>query len=228
MSTFQLKDAKNYHLTSEVMVINDQLTSRIIMESIIRSIGDNIKVQSFDNALSALNSAKESTPDLIVVDYKMPGMNGVDFTRKIREIPECTNIPIVVFTIVDDKAVMYEALEAGATDFLTKPIDHYECKVRFRNLLTIRRQQIIIRERANLLETLVDKAKYSNHVTAMDALTLLTRISDIKADYSGYHPLKVGKVSRLIAETLKMNQEFCEIIEISSPLHDIGEFRIPR
>jgi len=227
MSTLLFKDAKNYPLIAEVMVIDDQLTSRIIMESIVKSIGDNIRVRTFDNALSALQVAEETPPDLIIVDYKMPEMNGVDFTRKIRNMPKCMDIPIIVFTIIDDKSVMYEALEAGATDFLTKPIDHYECKVRCRNLLTMRRQQIIIRERATTLETLVLNATHSIHAREKETLALITKITDIKGSYTGFHPARIGTISKVIAKELNIDDTFCELIEIAAPLHDIGETRIP-
>ncbi len=227
MSTVLFKDAKNYPLIAEVMVIDDQLTSRIIMESIVKSIGDNIRVSTYDNAVSALSVAEMSPPDLIIVDYKMPEMNGVTFTRKIRAMPKCMDVPIIIFTIIDDKSVMYESLEAGATDFLTKPIDHYECKVRCRNLLTMRRQQIIIRERASTLETLILNATHSVQAREKETLALLTRISDIKGNYTGFHPARIGTISRIIAKELGMDNNFCELIEIAAPLHDIGEMRMP-
>jgi len=228
MTTVMFKDAKNYPLTAEVMVIDDQLTSRIIMESIVKSIGDNIRVRSVDNALTALKIVGERPPDLIVVDYKMPEMNGVEFTRKIRSMPDCTDIPIIIFTIVDDKSVMYESLEAGATDFLTKPIDHYECKVRCRNLLTMRRQQIIIRERASTLETLVLNATQSIHAREKETLSLVTRITDIRGEYSGRIPERIGVIAGIIAREINLDKKLVELIEIASPLHDIGEIKIPK
>lgn len=227
MSTLLFKDAKNYPLTAEVMVIDDQLTSRIIMESIIKSIGDNIRVTTFESPIAALAIAEKTPPDLIIVDYKMPEMDGVTFTRKIRSMPNCMDVPIIVFTIVDEKSVMYESLEAGATDFLTKPIDHYECKVRCRNLLAMRRQQIIIRERANSLETLIRNATHSIHAREKETLALITRISDPKGNYSGFHPARIGSISRIIAQELDLDNNFCEMIEIAAPLHDVGEMRIP-
>jgi two-component system, response regulator RpfG len=227
MSTLVFKDAKNYPLTAEVMVIDDQLTSRIIMESIVKSIGDNIRVSTYDNAVSALRVAEESPPDLIIVDYKMPEMNGVTFTRKIRAMPKCMDVPIIIFTIVDDKSVMYESLEAGATDFLTKPIDHYECKVRCRNLLTMRRQQIIIRERASTLETLILNATHSVHAREKETLALITRITDVKGNYTGFHPARIGAISKIIAREVRLDNNICDLIEITAPLHDIGEMRIP-
>ena len=227
MSTVLFRDTKSLPLTANVMVIDDQLTSRIIMESIINSIGDNINTKTYDNALIALDTAKNTPPDLIVVDYKMPKLNGIEFTSEIRRTPQCMDIPIIIFTIVDDKSVMYEALEAGATDFLTKPIDHYECKVRCRNLLTMRRQQIIIRERAASLEKLILNTEQSIQLRELETLFLVNRITDIKGDHSGYHPVRMGKVSSIISKGLGMDEEFCDQIEFAAPLHDIGEIRIP-
>ena len=135
---------KEQSLVANVMIVDDQITSRIIFETVVQSIGHNIRIRSFDNALTALQVAAYEGPDLIIADYKMPEMDGVEFTRRLRQIPSCVDVPVVIITIVDDRTVMYDALDAGATDFLIKPIDHYECKVRCRNLLTIRRQQQII------------------------------------------------------------------------------------
>ena len=227
MSTLLFKDTKNYPLTAEVMVVDDQLTSRIIMESIIKSIGTNIRVSTYDNPMSALKVASENPPDLIIVDYKMPEMNGVTFTRKVRLLPQCADVPIIVFTIIDEKSVMYDALEAGATDFLTKPLDHYESKVRCRNLLTMRRQQIIIRERAATLETLIMNATHSIQSREKESLALITRVTDVKGNYTGFHPARIGVISNLIAKELGMDEDFCNMIEIAAPLHDIGEVRLP-
>jgi two-component system response regulator RpfG len=138
---------RDHSLVATIMVIDDQLTSRIIMETVLQGIGSDIKVKTYDNAITALKVAEYDPPDLILVDYKMPELDGVEFTRQIRKLGNCTDIPVVVITIVDEKAVMYEALDAGATDFLIKPVDHYECKVRCRNLITMRKQQQIINER---------------------------------------------------------------------------------
>jgi two-component system, response regulator RpfG len=227
MSTVLFKDHKSYPLTADVMVIDDQLTSRLIMESIVKGIGDNIRVQTFDNPMSALEIAYKSPPDLIVVDYKMPEMNGVEFTRQVRALPECMDVPIIVFTIVDDKSVMYQALDAGATDFLTKPIDHYECKVRCRNLLTMRRQQIIIRERAITLEKFVHTTNQSVQIREKEILRLVNKLTDIKGNHKGFHPMRMGMISMLISKEIGMDKKFCDLIETSAPLHDIGEIIIP-
>ncbi len=227
MATVLFKDAKNFPITANVYVVDDQLTSRVIMKNIIKGIGDNIKVSAFNAPQDALEATCHSPPDLIVVDYRMPKMNGVEFTQRVRNIPECMDVPIIVFTIIDDKSVMYEALGAGATDFLTKPIDHYECKVRCRNLLTLRRQQKIIKERAETLEKVVFNSNETIHQREKGALSIINKLIDIKGDHEGFSQLRMGMISMLIAKEMGMNQKFCNDIEIAAPLHDIGEVKLP-
>ena len=138
-----------------VFIIDDQATSRIIMESIARTIDDQIEVMSFDNAISALQALQDqqtSKPDLILTDYQMPAMDGVQFIEKIRADGQFNDIPIIIITTLEDREALYNALEAGATDFLVKPVDIHECQVRCRNLLTMQQQKLIISNHAQSLE----------------------------------------------------------------------------
>ncbi len=218
---------KDHPMVANVMVIDDQLTSRIILETIIQSIGDNIKVKAYDNALAALEVAASDPPDLITVDYKMPDLDGVEFTRRLRQIPSCSDIPIIVITIIEEKAIMYQALEAGATDFLNKPVDHYECKVRCRNLLTLRRQQIIIKNRAVSLETKVKDVTEQILIREKETLYRLARAGEFKDGVTGSHLLQMARVSKLIAEEIGLGQDYCDTLEIAAPMHDIGKIGIP-
>ena len=92
------------------------------------------------------------SPDLVITDYKMPKLDGAEFVRQFRKLPLCFDVPVVVVTVYEDRDFRYRALEAGATDFLISPVDHHEFRTRIRNLLTLRRQQEIIRKRALTLE----------------------------------------------------------------------------
>ena len=214
-------------LVSTVMIVDDQLTSRVILETIVQGIYDNIIVRTFDNAISALKVAASDPPDLIIADYKMPELDGVEFTRKIRQIPSCEDIPVVIITIIDDRSIMYQALEAGATDFLTKPLDHYEYKARCRNLLTIRRQQLIIRNRAENLEAQIKAATKAIHTREKETLIRLARAGEFKDSLTGSHLNRISRISRLIAQELGKDETFCETIELAAPMHDIGKIGIP-
>ena len=143
-----------------VVIVDDQSTGRKILGQIIRDIDPGLEVIAFSSPIEALELIRTRTPDLVLTDYKMPIMDGVQFIREIRAISSCRDLPVVVVTVVEDKKIRYQALDAGATDFLTRPIDQYECKVRCKNLLTLRHQQKIISNRTKWLEEQVALGTY--------------------------------------------------------------------
>ncbi len=209
------------------MIIDDQATERRILETIIKTVGHNISIVSFDNAREALRAAEEDIPDLILTDYKMPDMDGIELIRSFRENPLLCDIPIVVVTIVDDKSVLYDALDAGATDFLCKPIDHYQCKVRCRNLLNLRRQQTIIRERAASLEKSYQEQAVNIRTRESAILYRLARAAEFRDVPCDQHFQRVGILSRRTAEVMGLPEDFCNTIEQASVIHDIGKVGIP-
>jgi two-component system response regulator RpfG len=222
-----LDSSREHPLVAEVLIVDDQPTSRIILEKVVRGIGDNVRVRSWSNPHSALHAAQERTPDLILADYMMPGIDGIEFTRRVRALPGCRDVPIVIITVVDDRSVMYRALEAGATDFLTKPVDHYECKVRCRNLLTLRRQQLIIHNRASALEAQIRRAVGEIRERERETLYRLARAGEYHDYVSCEQQARIGRMSRSMAVRLGMDQAFCDAIEIAAPLHDIGKIAVP-
>lgn len=218
---------KKHQLVLTVMIIDDQGTERKILETIVKTVGDNINIVSFDSAANAIDAAIENPPDLILTDYKMPEVDGIEFIKSIRNIPECNDVPIVVITIVDDKAVLYDALDAGATDFLTKPVDHYQCKVRCRNLLTLRKQQLIIKNRAISLEHKITEKIEEIQIREKETLYRLARAGEFKDMNTGIHLKRIGSLARNIAEKIGLDPEQCEILEVASTIHDIGKIGIP-
>ena len=226
MNTNSTSIQEHNTLQSSVMIIDDQMTSRLILETIVRSIGSNISVYSYDNAESALESAMDDPPDLVLADFKMPQMDGIEFTQKFRALNQCDNVPVVIVTIYDDRSVLYKALDAGATDFLRKPVDHYECKVRCRNLLTLHQQQKIIRNRASLLETRVNLATEAVHFREKETLFRLARAGEFRENLSGNRLLRMGRFSAIIARAMDYSEEECHILEYAAPMHDIGKIGI--
>ena len=176
-----------------VMIVDDQLTGRMILKQLIHSIDASLNVESFEDPYQALKLAIQSTPDLVLTDYKMPSIDGVDFIRRFRSIPNCTDVPLVMVTVVEDPEIRYRALDAGATDFLVKPIDQHECRARCKNLLTLRRQQIIIKKRASWLETQVSAATRKIRNREKETLLRLAKAGEYRDEGTGNHVLRMAK-----------------------------------
>ena len=154
-------------------------------------------------------------------------MDGVQFIREIRAISSCRDLPVVVVTVVEDKKIRYQALDAGATDFLTRPIDQYECKVRCKNLLTLRHQQKIISNRTKWLEEQVALGTYEIQAREHETLLRLAKAGEYRDEGTGNHVLRIAHYSRLLAEALQLSERICEDIELAAPMHDIGKVGIP-
>lgn len=209
------------------MIVDDQATSRQILAEIIKKTIGGVEIRSFDGAPAALEWMQEATPDLIVADYKMPEMDGIEFIRRIRELPNGFDIPVVIVTIVEDREVRYRALEAGATDFLTKPVDRHECAARCRNLLTLRNQQHIIRDRADWLEQQVGFATREVRERERETLLRLAKAGEFRDEETFNHVLRVKNYTRIIAEDLGFPEEQREVTSLAATLHDIGKVGIP-
>ena len=210
---------------SRIVIIDDQSTSRQILEELVAGLGDWVSTESFADPVLALAWVHTNPPNLVLTDYKMPHMNGVEFTRRFRHLyPE---IPLIMVTGLADRAIRYQALEAGATDFLTKPVDHTECRARCRNLLTLRQQQLVIKDRANWLEEKVSQATQEIRARELETLLRLAKAGEYRDEETGGHILRMAKFSRLIAERLGLPKDICHVIETAAPMHDIGKIGIP-
>jgi diguanylate cyclase (GGDEF)-like protein/PAS domain S-box-containing protein len=135
----------------DVVVIDDRVTNRNVLTRLAASVEEGVRVKAFASPQAALEWVQHAMPDLVITDFKMPGMDGADFTRAFRAMPGAFEVPVVVVTVYEERSYCYQALEAGATDFLLSPVDHHEFRARARNLLTMRKQQKLLEQRAHEL-----------------------------------------------------------------------------
>jgi two-component system response regulator RpfG len=209
-----------------ILIIDDQLTSRQILQQLVSSIEENTSVEAFANPLQALQWTSGNAVDLILVDYKMPEMNGVEFIQRFRTHPSTSHVPVIMVTSIEDRAVRYEALEAGATDFLMKPVDHHECRARCHNLLTQYQQYKIISDRSRWLERRVSEATSEIRLRERETLLRLARAGEYRDEETGNHVIRMAKYSRVIAEQLGFSKDDADVIEMAAPMHDIGKIGI--
>ena len=210
-----------------VMVVDDQSTGRAILEQVVRSLDDRVTVEGFGRPVDAVVWATRHIADLVLIDYMMPEMNGIELAKRLRALPGYDHVPIMMVTAHDDRKVRYDALDAGVTDFLIKPVDARECMARCRNLLTLRRQQLALEDKRRLLEGMVEEATREVRDREKETLMRLARAGEFRDEETGYHLVRMARYSRLIADAIGLEREEAETIELAAPLHDIGKIGIP-
>ena len=162
----------------QIVILDDRETNRKIFSKLAGSIEPGVNVHSFGNPVELIAWLEHNTPDLVVTDFKMPSMDGAEFIWRLRALPHCGEIPVIVITVYEEREFRLRALEAGATDFLNSPVDHQEFVTRARNLLKLRKQQIQLAERAeNLAQELKDSER-SREEALRDSSERLAQVID--------------------------------------------------
>lgn len=208
----------------EVVSVDDNKSNLLIVEAYAQTLG--LHVKSFLEPTLALGYIKEQGCDLLITDYMMPGMNGIELVKAFRLIDD--EAPIIMVTAVgDDMGLHTEALEAGVTDFLSKPIHAAMFKARLTNLLMLKQAHNILANRALHLEEEVRKATASLVAREHETLQVLGKTAEFKDPETADHVARVAHYSKLLAKAIGQNEKFQEIVFYASAFHDIGKVGIP-
>ena len=210
----------------KVLIVEDDSIALAVLTRVIAQAFD-CSIASHRNGFEALTDCATATPDLVFVDYQMPGLNGVDFIRRLRQDARNAHVPVVMITAERARGVRIEAMEAGATDFLSKPVDPQEMKIRARNLLSLREAQLKLADRARLLASEVEQATRRLVEREEEVIWRLARAIEYRDGGTGEHIARVAAISRIIAEEIGLEAEHRRNIYLGAALHDVGKVGIP-
>ena len=209
-----------------VLIVDDLFSSRLLLAEIVRQIDGKLNLELFDTPRRALEYARNNRVDIVLTDYKLPEFDGIELVKQLRALPHCVDVPIVVITVVDDRKIRYDALEAGATDFLIKPLDEHETRARCANLLELRRHKIVLSDQARVLQYQVDKSVSEIHERELETLAKLAKAGEFRDKTTGNHLMRMAKYSALIGQHLGLGAETVHVLEVAAPMHDIGKIGI--
>ncbi len=209
-----------------ILLVDDNGTNLEVYKRILRQI-PNLECVAYMMPEEALSWAAANEPDLIVVDYEMPKLNGLEFIERFRMFRGRTLTPIVMLTASQERDVRHRALELGATDFLTKPADPVEFVARVRNLLALRDGQKKLADQAAWLTQEVQKATAQLAEREREAIFQLLRIAEFRDADTASHIVRMGHLAALLAETLGESPSDVELLRLAAPMHDIGKVATP-
>lgn len=210
----------------KVVVVDDDRTNLMLVEMLVGKFL-NCQVLPFLSARQALDTLAGEDFDAAIVDYKMPEMDGVQFIRELRKSPRHADKPIVMVTVDKASDVKLAALDAGAVEFLQKPIEPVEFRARMRNILRLAEAQRNLADRAAWLHSEIDKATVSLRWREEEIIRRLTNAASFKDKETGLHTVRMAQYCAVLAQQIGQDQEFCRNIQLAAPMHDIGKVAIP-
>lgn len=208
-----------------VLIVDDVETNLALLSSLLASTCGRPIVTELC-PLQALELAAAEPFDLVLVDYMMPELDGIGFIRQTRLLPGYAETPIIMVTTTDQRDVRLEALDAGATDFVTKPIDPPELKGRVRNLLRLSDAQRRLAGHAAELRREVDAATAELARREEEIIFRLARAAEYRDPETGRHIARMASLSAAIARTIGQPEEYCREIYLAAPMHDVGKIGV--
>ncbi|CAK0772665.1 Cyclic di-GMP phosphodiesterase response regulator RpfG [Gammaproteobacteria bacterium] len=209
-----------------VVIVDDSEVNLTLFNHLVTRI-EGLEPLCFESSQIALDWCATDGADIVIVDYMMPAPDGLEFIRQFRSIPGLQDVPVIMITANDLKEVRYKALQTGATDFLTKPVDKHEFTARIRNMATLRHNQKLLANRAALLAQEVAAATATIVERERETIFRLSKAAEYRDPETGGHILRMAHVSRLIAERLGLPLPEQQLLLEAAPMHDIGKVGTP-
>ncbi len=220
-----------------VLVVDDELPLRNLIKIFLESYGHETEMAK--DGFEALEKVNLDI-DLVLLDVQMPGMDGFEVVRRIRSNPQTSDIPICMITGETSRNSQLRAVEAGANDFICKPMDQTELKIRTDSLLKQKETQDTVKQyyadledqvklrTASLNEALEDMAKAQQEAKEahLDTIDRLALASEYKDKATSHHIQRVGLYCEIIAHETGLPSSEAETIKLASPMHDVGKIGI--
>jgi putative two-component system response regulator len=179
------------------------------------------------DSTEAMGLIESTQPDAVLLDIMMPHVSGLDILRQLRADARFIDLPVIILTAAVDRETRLAALDAGATEFLGKPVDAIELKARLANVLRIKAHQDQIKRHACELELEVAIRTTQLMQAHLEVVECLAKAGEYRDTETGNHVLRVGVIAEIIARRMGLDSVFIERIRLAAPLHDIGKLGIP-
>jgi putative two-component system response regulator len=219
-------EAASEHRPAKILVIDDQEQNIKLLTRILEKDGYE-HVRSTTNAAEALSIYAEFKPDLVCLDLHMREKDGFQVLQEIVSHNGNSLVPVLMITADDSADVKRRALALGAKDFVGKPFDSGEVLLRIRNLLETQFLYQRLRDQNAELERKVVERTRELEQSQLEVLERLAVAVEFRDDDTGNHTKRVGEVSAMLAQTIKLENATTELIRRAAPLHDIGKVGIP-
>ncbi len=207
----------------EILIVDDTAANLQLLTSILREEG--YKVRPATNGKMALESVSKRPPDLILLDIKMPEMNGYEVCTQLKRNNQTKHIPVLFISALNDVNDKVRAFNVGGLDYINKPFQFEEIKARVSTHLQLKslqdQMELKIAQGVEHIQNLNQEITDTQH----ELILTLGEICETRSHETGQHVKRVADYSYWLARLIGFPE--LELIKLASPMHDIGKVGIP-
>ena len=211
-----------------ILLVDDTETN---LDILVDALGEDYDVAVATDGPSALALAREQTPDLILLDIMMPGMDGYEVCRRLMADPATADTPVIFLTALTDVADKTRGFAVGGVDYVTKPFEPAEIKARARTHLSLRLARQELARQNEILEEKVRERTRELALTQDAIIEAMAGLAEYRDPETGAHIKRTRNYVRVLAEKLRgqpgyaghFTDETIDLLYKSAPLHDIGK-----
>lgn len=216
----------------KILVVDDEEKNLKVVEALLAPLGQDVILAR--DGKEALDKARSEHPDLILLDIQMPKLNGFEVAKQLKQEKDTSIIPIVMVTALNEVEDRVKALEAGADDFLSKPVDKTELRARVTSLLKVKayndhmlNYQKILESEVNKRTEELRKAFEQVKSASLETIYRLSKAAEYKDEDTGAHIQRMTYYAVAVAKRMGLVENDIENLTYASPMHDIGKIGIP-
>jgi putative two-component system response regulator len=212
---------------ARILIVDDQQPNVTLLERMLEQWGYE-HVTATTKSQDVANLCASIEPDLLLLDLQMPKPDGFELMEILApRIQAAPRMPVLVLTADVTTATRQRALSVGASDFLSKPLDPIEVRLRIANLLETRRLEVEMLDQNQLLEERVRERTCDLERARLELLERLALAAEYRDDNTHQHAQRVGRTAARLAEKLGVPADEVDVLLRAAPLHDIGKIGVP-
>ena len=224
--------------TYRILVADDDEMIRTLHAEFVRGFGYEVEIAS--DGIEAIAKIGLGV-DLVLTDAHMPGMDGFEVARRIRKNRSSEELPIVMVTSLEAREDRLRAYEVGINDFINKPVDHTELRLRLKWLLELKTAQDALKRSKETLENTVQlrtrelrealeevtRAQREIQGAHLDTIRRLTLAAEYKDHDTAGHIERIGRYSQIVGMAMHLQPGLVDLLLHAAPMHDVGKLGIP-
>ena len=221
-----------------ILLVDDDFSTRAITQALVTSLGHEVETAS--DGIEGLAKVRLGI-DLVLLDVVMSGIDGFEVCRRIRADVLTRDVPVIMLTSMASLDDRLRAVESGANDFIAKPIDETELRIRSTSLLKLKDTQDalkayqahledLVKQRTASLRAALDQmaeAKRVAYLAHLDTVERLAIVAEYKDRITARHIERMSHYCAVIARGLKLPPGEVELIQHASRMHDLGKIAVP-